>query len=258
MNKNYKVCGLDVHKDTIFCAIYDGKTYSEVKKFATFTQSIKEMGEMLKAEGVQEIAMESTGIYWIPIWNILEDMGFSLMLVNPYYIKQMPGRKSDVKDAQWIATLLHKNLLRASFIPDKHIRELRSYSRKYVKLKNKLTGLLIEMEQLLEKSNIRITSLVSKIESKSVINVIEKIIKREDSVQELLPCIHGRILKSKGEKVALSLAGHIQEHHRLLLEMAYEQYQLLRQHLERLEAAMLKLCETHYKEELSLLQTLRE
>ena len=128
-----KVSGLDVHKDSIFCGIYDGKKSTEVEKFTTFTQGIKEMGELLKNQGIKKVAMESTSIYWIPVWNILEEMGFSLMLVNPYLIKQMPGRKSDIKDAQWIATLLHKGLLRGSLIPDKTIRQLRSYSRKYVK-----------------------------------------------------------------------------------------------------------------------------
>ena len=91
-----RACGLDVHKSTIFCSIYDGKKHGQVKEYSTLTSSIKLMGEALRSEDVKEIAMESTGMYWIPIWNILEDMGFKLMLVNPYLIKQMPGRKSDV------------------------------------------------------------------------------------------------------------------------------------------------------------------
>jgi len=97
-----RTCGLDVHKDTIFCATYNGKKHNEVKEYSTLTSSIRLMGEELLTDGVQEIAMESTGMYWIPIWNILEEMAFKLTLVNPYLIKQMPGRKSDVKDAQWI------------------------------------------------------------------------------------------------------------------------------------------------------------
>lgn len=98
-----KVCGLDMYKDTIFCAIYDGKKQSNVKEFATFISSIKEMGAYLQREEVTQIAMESTGIYWIPVWNVLDELEFSLMLVNPCLIKQMPARKSDVKDSQWIA-----------------------------------------------------------------------------------------------------------------------------------------------------------
>ena len=141
-----RVCGLDVHKDTIFCATFDGNTQSPVVEYTTLTSSIMEMGKVLQAEGAETIAMESTGMYWIPVWNILEEMGFDLILVNPYLIKQMPGRKSDVKDAQWIATLLHKGLLRSSLVPSKQIRELRTYSRRYVKIQQRQTSVLQDME----------------------------------------------------------------------------------------------------------------
>ncbi|MEK7226136.1 MAG: IS110 family transposase [Bacteroidota bacterium] len=254
--KQKRVCGLDVHKDTVFCAFYDGEKKSEVKEYATFTSSIKEMGNEIRSHGIKEIAMESTGIYWIPIWNVLEDMGFTLTLVNPYQIKQMPGRKSDVKDAQWIASLLHKGMLRGSLVPGKRIRELRTYSRKYVQLQGKITGSLNAMERTLEMSNIRITSLVSNNSGKSVLDVIRKIIKKEDSVEELACCIHKRILNSKGEKVKLSLDGYIQEHHRLLLEMDYEQYELFVKQSQRMEKEMSLICETYYKEEFEILQTL--
>jgi transposase len=96
----HKTSGLDIHKDTIFCGVYDWKTHQDVKEYLTITESIMAMGEYLKTEGVKEVAIESTGMYWILVWNILEEMGFDLTLVNPYLIKQRPGRKSDVKDAQ--------------------------------------------------------------------------------------------------------------------------------------------------------------
>jgi len=163
-----KVSGLDVHKDTIFCAVHNGKKPGEVKEFSTLTASIREMGKYLQGVGVEKIAMESTGIYWIPVWNILETMGFKLMLINPYLIKQMPGRKSDVKDAQWIAMLLQKNLLRSSLVPGARIGELRTYSRKYMKLQQRMTTVLQSIERTIEVCNIRITSIVTKIESKSV------------------------------------------------------------------------------------------
>ena len=177
-----------MHKDTIFCAIYDGKKYGEVQEYLIFSETIRNMGDSLRREGVKRIAIESTGIYWIPVWNILEEMGFKLMLVNPFLIKQMPGRKSDVKDAQWIAKLLHKGLLRGSLGPDKTIRQLRTYSRKYVKMQGMITRSTQEMERILETSNIRITSLVSTNNSKSVLQVIEKIIANEDTVEELVSC----------------------------------------------------------------------
>jgi transposase len=112
-----KVCALDVHKDSVFCTIYNGKDYSEVKEYCSTTPKIRQMSEHFRSEGVTKVAMKSTSTYWVAIWDVLLEMGFELTLVNPFLIKQMPGRKSDVKDAQWIACLLHKSMLRGSMIP---------------------------------------------------------------------------------------------------------------------------------------------
>jgi transposase len=251
-----KVSGLDVHKDTIFCAIYDGKKYGEVIEYPAFSEDIRTMGNQMRKEGVRRIALESTGIYWIPVWNILEEMGFDLMLVNPFLIKQMPGRKSDVKDAQWIAKLLHKGLLRGSLVPDKTIRQLRTYSRKYVKMQGMITRVTQEMERILETCNIRITSLVSKNNSKSVLGVITKIIAGEDSVEELACCIHGRILNSKGELVRLSLDGHIEGHHRFSLLLAHEQFKLFTSQLQILENKMEEICDRHYSRQMEILMSI--
>ncbi|MDR1098466.1 MAG: IS110 family transposase [Tannerella sp.] len=124
-----KTSGLDVHKDSMFCAIYNGKAYSEVKEYTTMTGSIRSMSEYLRSEGVVRVAMESTSTYRVPIWDILLETGFELTPVNPFLIKQMPDRKSDVKNTQWIACLLHKGMLRHSMAPDAKIQELRTYSR---------------------------------------------------------------------------------------------------------------------------------
>lgn len=248
-----KVSGLDVHKDTIFCAIYDGKQYGKVYEFSTFSENIREMSRMLHNKGVKKIAMESTGIYWIPVWNILEDAGFELMLVNPLLIKQMPGRKSDVKDSQWIAKLLHKRMLRGSLIPNKTIRQLRTYSRRFVKMQGMISRVTQEMERILELCNIRITSLMSKNHGVSIQKVIEKIIAGEDSVEELACCIHGRTINAKGELVRLSLDGQIEEHHRFTLSLAYEQYKLFLKQTQSLEMKMAELCDEHYSKEMELL-----
>jgi transposase len=202
----YKTCGLDVHKDTVFCGVFDGKRHQEVKEYSTLTSSITSLGEYLKSEAIEDVALESTGMYWIPVWNILEEMGFNLTLVNPYLIKQMPGRKSDVKDAQWIATLLHKGLVRSSLIPCKEIRELRTYSRKYVRLQQRQTSILQEMERNLEMCGIRITSFVSNISSKSVMKVIHALIDGESDPEVLAGYIHGRIVnKHKRKTIVESL-----------------------------------------------------
>ncbi len=187
----HKTSGLDVHKDTIFCGVFDDKNHQEVKEFSTLTSSIMALGEYLKSEEVEDVALESTGMYWIAVWNILEEMGFNLTLVNPYFIKQMPGRKSDVKDAQWTATLLHKGLVRSSLIPCKEIRELRTYSRKYIRLQQRKTSVLKEMERNLEMCGIRITRFVSNISGKSVMKIIRAIIDEESNPEVLSGYIQG-------------------------------------------------------------------
>jgi transposase len=252
-----KTAGLDIHKVTIFCGIFDGKHHQDVKEFSTTTVSIHSLGEYLHEQGVTQVALESTGIYWIAVWNILEAMGFELTLVNPYLIKQMPGRKSDVKDAQWIATLLHKELLRGSLIPEQNIRELRCYSRKYMRLQQKQTSTLQELERILEMAGIRITSLVSNISAKSVRQIIKQIIQGNDDAQELIKYIHGRILKRHGiEKVKEALQGFVLEQHRFLLEQAMEELELLEKQSEQCLVKMREICQRHYSKEMKLLKSI--
>ena len=249
-------CGLDVHKETIFCALYQEGKKSEVMQYAAFTSELVQMAQMLKDHGVKQIAMESTGIYWVPVWNVLEKEGFELLLVNPYLIKQMPGRKSDVKDSQWIAQLLYKGMLKASIVPCDRIRELRCYSREYVKLQSYLTRVTQKMERILETANIRICSLVSKNNSKTVIEIIKSIIAGEQSIDDLLPLVHGRILNAKGEEVKKALEGFIKSEHQFTLSLAMQQYELYTLQCQQVEAKMKSLCDTHYKEEKALLESI--
>jgi transposase len=253
----HKTSGLDVHKDTVFCGVFDGKSHQEVKEYSTLTCSITALGEYLKGEGVEDVALESTGMYWIPVWNILEEMGFRLTLVNPYLIKQMPGRKSDVKDAQWIALLLHKGLVRSSLIPCKAIRELRTYSRKYVRLQQRQTSILQEMERNLEMCGIRITSFVSNISGKSVMKIMRAVIDGESDPDVLVGYVHGRIVnKHKRKTIMESLRGHVTAQHRFQLELSLEEYELLCRQSDRCLEEMEKLCYQHYSKELALLQTI--
>ena len=250
-----KTCGLDVHKDSVFCAIFDGKQCEKVETYSTLTCDLIQMGSLLQSSGVHQIAMESTGIYWIPVWNILEHMGFDLLLVNPYLIKQMPGRKSDVKDAEWIATLLHKELLRGSLVPCFLIRELRTYCRKYMKLQGELTSTLQEIERTLEMCNIRITSFVSNISGKSIRRIVEKLIQGITDVSDLELCVHGRIRNTHKEKIRQSLEGFICEHHRFILELLNEKLSMLEKHSSLCLEKMNALVESHYKEDVERLVT---
>ena len=144
------VCGLDVHKDTIYLCILcsDGEIFEKV--FGVLTHQLHEMRRLLQSHGVTEVTMESTAMYWIPIWRVLEPH-FRLKLVNPYFIKQLPGRKSDVKDAQWIAECTMKDLVRGSFVPPERIQQLRQYDRRIfdldaeiVRKLSKLDGIMLQ------------------------------------------------------------------------------------------------------------------
>jgi transposase len=145
-----------------------------IKEYTTLTSGIEELDKDLQRMSVSLVAMESIGIYWIPVWKILEKH-FKMILVNPYYIKQVPGRKTDVKVAQWIATLLQKGLLKESFVAEGLLAELRDYSRGYVRLCSQETRLEHAIEMQLIKCNIRITSLATKIGSATVMKIVKAI-----------------------------------------------------------------------------------
>jgi transposase len=251
-----KVSGLDVHKDSIFCAIYDGQVYSEVKEYESMTDSIRKMGEYLQSHGVIHVAMESTSIYWIPVWDILEEMGFELLLVNPFLIKQMPGRKSDVKDAQWIATLLHKGLLRGSMVPNATITELRIYTRKYTRLVQRASQILTEMDRIMVTANIRIGSCVSNLSNKSVISIIDALIAEKTSPDYLVSLVYGNTANKKNGKLKAALTGNIKDHHRQSLKWAKEQYDLYQKQILECLSCMEKICGEHYSKEMALLQSM--
>lgn len=251
-----KVCGLDIHKDSIFCAIFNGENYSEVKEFSTMTPDIYKMGEYLQSEDVEEIALESTGIYWVAVWDLFYEMGFKLTLVNPYLIKQMPGRKSDVKDAQWIATLLHKGMIRGSFVPPPVIQELRVYSRKQGKLKQQVNRVLSIMDSVLVKCGIRASSCLSTISTKSFLFIVEAVIAGRTEPDYLVNLVYGNRKNKQSGKLKDALTGNVKAHHRqelLWLQQEYEMYQM--QILECL-SQMRRICDEHFSVMVKLLQTI--
>jgi transposase len=255
MNKLKRVCGLDVHKDIIFACVKKEKCQSEVKQFSTTTQGLSELSHWIQGEQVEKVAMESTGIYWMPVWRALES-DFKLLLVNPYFIKQMPGRKSDVQDAQWIATLLDKELLKGSVVPDKTIRVLRDYMRRYAQLQGQMTRCLQQIEKQLSRCNIKIASLSSTIGSKTVIDIVASICKGQYQPEQLLKLVHGRIRNKHGEKVKQALEGIIDEHDIFLLRQIYADYIHIHDQCEALVDQAQKVAEEYYQQEIALLQTI--
>lgn len=155
-----RCCGLDVHKDSVFLCMLDenGKIFLE-KRYGTLTTDLTEMRDTLVEHGCGQVAMESTSIYWKPIWRVLE-ADFSLKVENPYFIRQLPGRKSDVKDAQWIAECLQKELIRGSFVPEAVIAQMRQYTRQSRRLTKSMVRLDRQMDNQLQAANIRRKLLV--------------------------------------------------------------------------------------------------
>lgn len=251
-----KTAGLDVHKDSVFCAVFDGKKYSDVEVFETFTPGIGKLGDYLKDSGVQRVAMESTSIYWIPVWNVLSEMGFELMLVNPFLIKQLPGRKSDVKDAQWIAQLLYKDMLRGSFVPGEQIQELRSYTRAYGKLQQRITRMQTKMDNILVQAGIRLSSLVSDIGGKSMLGVIDALIAGETDPHRLGKLVYANRKNKENGRLASALTGCIKEHHRFNLQMAKAEHDLLVKQAEEYLAKIDGICLRCFPTQQALLKTI--
>jgi transposase len=183
-------------------------------------------------------------------------MGFELMLVNPFLIKQMPGRKSDTKDAQWIAQLLHKGMLRGSMIPTPQIQELRVYSRKYTKLQQQKTRSLQKMDRIMVLCGFRIGSCMSNLGSKSVMNIVKALISGETNPDELHKLVYGSTANKKSGKLRDALTGNLKEHFRQQLEWEKEEYDLFEKQTQQCLEQMQRICLEHYNKEMELLKTL--
>lgn len=168
------VCGLDVHKDSVYLCILseDGELIEKV--FGVLTFQLHQMRDLLLAHHVEKVSMESTSVYWIPIWRILAPH-FHLQLVNPYFIKQLPGHKSDVADAQWIAECTMKNLISSSFVPPEDIQQLRQYDRRIFDLDEEIVRKLSKLDAVMQRCNIRLSNYVSNVDCKSYKDVVRKI-----------------------------------------------------------------------------------
>ena len=249
-----KTCCLDVHKDIIFCAIYDGKV-SVVKQFSSFTPDLRDMCQYIKGEGVTTVAMESTGIYIEAIRTVLRQNGMKALVVNPFLIKQMPGRKSDVKDAEWIAKLHYKQMLSESFVPDGTLSELRAYTREHRKLVQRRSQVLTKIDRLLVAGGIRLSSCVSSLDTKSFQKVARAVSEGETDPEKLEKKVQGCTKHKRDGTLRKALTGCIETQHVWRLKIAMEELdlydRLIADALEKMEG----LTEAHYHEEAKLIQT---
>lgn len=230
-------CGLDVHKDTIVACVrhaQDEKHVDEqVRTFKTTTAGILELRDWLVEQQVTVAAMEATGVYWKPVWNLLEECA-ELMLVNPHDVKQVPGRKTDVKDAQWIAQLLACGLLKASFVPLRPQRELRDLTRTRASLLQDKARMANRLQKTLEDANIKLGSVAADVLGASGRDMIRALIEGKMSPAAMAQLARKR-MKSKIPQLTEALTGQVNAHHRFMLKMLLEQIEQMEQHVSSLD-----------------------
>jgi transposase len=212
-------CGLDVHKKQIVaCLMFSdsaGKRQKEIRTFGTMTADILSFSDWLASAGCTHLAMESTGVYWKPIYNLLEGL-FEILVVNAQHIKMLPGRKTDVRDAEWIADLLQHGLLRSSFIPSPNQRELRDLTRHRSTLVAERARIVNRLQKVLEDTNIKLASVAKDITGVSARKMLQALLDGERDVTVLAELAKGR-MRSKRNMLELALNGRLREHHGFLI-----------------------------------------
>ena len=237
MDVTYPYCaGLDVHKKSVVvCRITpQGDSWcEEIRTFGTMTMDLLALADWLRAAQVTQVAMESTGVYWKPVFNLLESE-FGVILVNAQHIKHVPGRKTDVKDAQWIAQLLQHGLLKASFIPLAPQRALRELVRYRTKLIQERTQEINRIQKVLEDANLKLSSVVSDVMGVSARAMLTELIAGQEDPQALAQLARGR-MRSKLEALERALTGQLAAHHRLLLSLHLAHIDNLNELIKQLE-----------------------
>jgi transposase len=219
----YSRCaGLDVHKATVVAGVRlaapGGKVVREVRTFGTTTASLLELAEWLAAQGCTHVAMEATGVYWKPVWHILAEGGFALVLANAAQVRNVPGRKTDVGDATWLAELLAHGLIRASFVPDTPTQELRALLRTRKQLVREKASHTQRLQKTLEDANIKLDAVLTDLLGRSGRAMLEALVAGESDPAKLAALAHPR-LAATPEQLKEALRGRVTRHHRFLLRL---------------------------------------
>ena len=228
------VCGLDVHSGSVQACVRrlkEGRIWQEVRAFGTMTRDILALADWLATGEVTHVAMESTGVYWKPIYNILEGR-FEILLVNARHVKHVPGRKTDVKDCQWLAQLLQCGLLRGSFVPDRPQREMRDLTRHRSQLVHQAAAVANRIHKILEDANIKLGVVASDILGVSGRAMLRALIAGQQTPQQMADLAR-RQLRGKIPELRLALEGHVTEHHRFVLAELMDQLEDLERRIER-------------------------
>lgn len=248
MSKTYRrCCGMDVHKETVVVCVLppDGEQGKPIKKvYETFRNELARMRAWLKLLKVTAIAMESTGVYWRPIWNMLEGHGFELLLANPQQVKALHGRKSDKRDAERIAQFLQDRRLDPSLVPPREIRRLRDLLRYRVSLLEQRNQVHNKIRDLFETANLKLSSVASDLLGVTGQNIIRALIDGETSPDKLSWKVRGS-LRKKEKQVRQSMVGCFDEFHREMLRLLWAQYTFLSAQIEQVEARTRQAMEPH-------------
>lgn len=237
------VAGLDVHQTTVMACRRRlvGRQQAEVEvcQFGTSTSELRRLSEWLTEWGVTQVAMESTGVLWQPVWNVLE-AEFQLILVNAQHLKKVPGRKTDVSDAEWIAQCLQCGLLRGSFVPPEQVRQWRDLTRQRMKLLESHTAVVNRIHKVLEQANLKLSSVASDVMGASGRAMLRAMIEGESDPVKLAELARGR-LREKRAALVESLDGRLNEHHRWLLKRLLSQVEFLEREIAAYDARLEQL-----------------
>jgi len=233
-------CGLDVHKREVVAGVVisgsDGMPSKTIRAFGTMTPDILALADWLATQEVTHVAMESTGVYWKPIWNLLEEQ-FELFLVNARHVKAVPGRKTDVHDCEWLAELLRHGLLSGSFVPDRPQRELRELTRYRMSLVRERTAAANRLQKTLEGANVKLASVATDILGKSGREILAALVAGETNSVELAQLAQGR-LREKIPQLERALTGCIGPHQRFLVAEQLAHIDFLEESIARVSAAI--------------------
>lgn len=251
------VGGLDVHQATVMACrrrlLNEGEVEVEVREFGTTSRQLQALSAWLGEWGVTPVGMESTGVLWQPVWNVLEG-AFQLVLVNAQHLKKVPGRKTDVSDAEWIAQCLQCGSLRGSFVPPRQVRQWRDLSRQQMKLMDMHTGVVNRTDKVLEQANIKVSSVASDVMGLSGRAMLRAMIEGESDPTKLAELARGR-LRDKREALVESLAGRLNDHQRWLLRRLLSQVEFLEQEIATYDARM-RQAMRHFEAALARLDTI--
>jgi transposase len=236
---NERCCGVDVHKKTVVVCVLltdaaSGQVSKQVRTYGTMTADLLALSDWLRVLDVRAIALESTGVYWQPIYHLLEEEGRTLLLVNAQHIKAVPGRKTDVKDSEWLADLLRHGLLSASFVPPRPVRALRELTRYRATLVHERTQAINRLHKVLESANLKLSAVASNIVGASGRAMLQALVTGESSPETLAELARGR-LRAKLPELRLALEGRVEGHHRVLVRQGLAHLQFLELALEDLQ-----------------------